>query len=364
MRSISRRRINTAIVAVLAFAMAVWAQKPEGTGMGNETDDAPRAIDEGMFVKINGVEQWITIRGRDLHNPVLLWLHGGPGIAMSGQAPLFSDWEKLFTIVHWDQPGGGATYAKNMDAGTGPLTLERFTQDGIAVAEFVRKHLHVEKLVLMGISWGTELGLMMIQQRPDLFSAYVGTAQVVSGLRGGRLGYELALKAARKRNDSTAIEELERVGPPPYKSVDDFFVRQEYTNPPGLPPSPAEKAATAEVAKLLSAPPGADARYVARGLPDYDAVKVFLATQEAVFSESWKFEARDLGLQYKVPIFVFQGENDLNAPAELAREFIDEIQAPAKKYVEIPGAGHMTIAFHAELLKLLNTYVRPLVINK
>ena len=86
-----------------------------------------------------------------------------------------------------------------------------------------------------------------------------------------------------------------------------------------------------------------------------------MATQKAVFSESWKFESRDLGLQYKVPVFVFQGENDLNAPAKLAREFIEEIQAPVKRYVEIPGAGHMTIAFHAELLRLLNTYVRPLV---
>jgi pimeloyl-ACP methyl ester carboxylesterase len=203
----------------------------------------------------------------------------------------------------------------------------------------------------------------MIKQRPDMFSAYVGTAQVVSGQRGGKLGYELAVKATRERNDLTAIEELEKSGPPPYKTVEDFFVRQKYTNLPGLPPSPTEQSALAEITKIMSIPPGADARYIARGLPDYDGAKVFITTQRAIFEESWKFETRDLGLQYRVPIFVFQGENDLNAPTVLAREFVNEIHAPTKKYVEIPGAGHMTIAFHAELLKLLNTNVRPLVTN-
>jgi pimeloyl-ACP methyl ester carboxylesterase len=263
--------------------------------------------------------------------------------------------------VHWDQPGGGATYAKNMESGPGALTFERFTRDGIAVTEFVRTYLHVSKLVLMGISWGTELGLMMLKQRPDLFSAYVGTAQVVSGSRGSKIGYELALKAARERNESAAIADLERVGPPPYKTLEDYFIRQKYTNPPGLPPSLAEKAAIEETSKLLSSPPAKDAQYIARDLPTSDGLKVFMETQRAIFEESSRFEARDLGLRYTVPIFVFQGPNDLNAPATLAREFMEEIQAPVKKYVEIPGAGHMTIAFHAELLGLLNEYVRPLV---
>lgn len=361
MRSISRRSFNSAIIGVFVSEMVWRTEKLKGKNMENNSKNSSLAIDEGMFVKINGVDQWITIRGQDLGNPILLWLHGGPGIAMSSQEPIFAEWEKYFTLVHWDQPGGGATYAKNMDTGEGPLTPERFTRDGIAVAECIRKHLHAEKMVLMGMSWGTQLGLMMVKKRPDLFSAYVGTAQVVSGSRGCKLGYELALEAARKRDDKAAIEELERVGPPPYKTVEDFFIRQKYTNPPGLPPSPAEKSALEEIAKILSVSPPADARYIAKGLPDYDGMKVFIETQKAMFKEGWKFEARDLGSLYTIPIFVFQGENDLNAPAVLAREFINEIQAPIKKYVEIPGAGHMTIAFHAELLRLLRTYVRPLV---
>ena len=321
----------------------------------------PQSIDEGLFVPINGEEQWITIRGRDLRNPVLLWLHGGPGIAMSGQAPLFFDWEKDFTIIQWDQPGGGATFAKNMAKGEGPLTRARYTKDGIAVAEFVRDHLHTDKMVLMGISWGTELGLRMIHERPELFSAYVGTAQVVDGPRGNKLGYELALKAARERGDQTAITELTKAGPPPYKKVEDFFVRQKYVFPPGLPASPEEKAATARFAKLLSAPPPPDAHYIAKDMPQFDGVKQFLAVQAQVLPEAGKFEAVKLGTRFPMPMFFFEGENDINTPTALAKEFFDEITAPAKGFEIIKGAGHNTIIFSDEILSLLDKNVRPLV---
>lgn len=321
------------------------------------------AIDEGMFIDINGVQQWITIRGRDLRNPVMLWLQGGPGIGASFLAPVFADWERDFTMVLWDQPGGGATDLKNAEAGPGPLTIPRFTRDGIAVAEFVRKHLKVRKLVLFGISWGTLLGIEMVKQRPDLFSAYVGTAQVVSGARGSRLGYDLALQGARERQDKTAIAALERIGPPPYAKFEDFLVRQTYTNPPGQPASPAEKAATAAIGKLLSAPTPPDAHYVAyRTIPaSYNGGKAFLDTQRAMFGESWRWEARDLGLTFKVPVFIFQGENDLNTPTPLAREYFDEIRAPKKAFALIPGASHNTVPFHAELLKLLQVHVLPAV---
>lgn len=348
------------ILVAAAIALAAGYAEAEET-KGGPSMTQPQSVDEGLFVPINGEEQWITIRGRDLKNPVLLWLHGGPGLAMSNQAPLFFDWEKDFTIVQWDQPGGGATFARNMEKGEGPLTRDRYTKDGIAVAEFVRNHLHTDKMVLMGISWGTELGLRMIHERPELFSAYVGTAQVVSGPRGDKLGYELALKKARERGDKVAVAALEKVGPPPYANAADFIVRQQYVFPPGLPASPEEQAATAETAKLLSAPPPPDAHYIAKGLPKYDGAKQFIAVQAQVFPDAAKFEAEALGTKFTLPMFFFEGEDDINTPTELAREFYKKIKAPAKGFEIIKGAGHNTIVFHGELLRLLDKDVRPLV---
>lgn len=319
------------------------------------------AIDDGQFVRINGQEQWITIRGRDLANPVMLILHGGPGFPMSFMAPVFAEWEKRFTLVQWDQPGGGATWSKN-EGNPGPLTHARFVDDGVAVTEWVRERLATRQVVLLGHSWGTCLGVMMIHKRPDLFAAYVGISQAVSGPQGNRMGYDLALEAARDRGDLKAVAALEAVGPPPYATLEQFLVRQTYTNPPGLPPSAAEAAASRAFGKLLTPPP-ADARYIARGLPPYDGGKVFLHTQAAVFDEARAWEARTYGDDFQVPIFVFQGDQDLNTPFALARDWVARIRAPAKGFARLEGSGHNALVFHDAILALLERDVRPLVVE-
>ncbi len=220
----------------------------------------------------------------------------------------------------------------------------------------------------MGISWGTLLGVEMVHRRPDLFSAYVGTAQAV-GDQGNKLGHELALQAARARGDAAAVTALEKVGPPPYKTLEELMVRAQYTNPPGQPPSPAEVAASLALGKAMSVPPPPGARYNAPlDLPpgfDFMAagMATFMATQRAVFAETWRWEARHLGLSFEVPVFIFQGENDINTPTATAREYFDEIKAPKKAFAVIPGASHSTIVFHDELLRLLRLHVLPLVGN-
>lgn len=352
MDRISRRQLGA---TSFAAALAMASQSPAEPGAGG----AAVSIDEGLFVDINGMEQWITIRGRDRRNPVVLLLHGGPGFPMTFLAPALADWETEFTLVVWDQPGGGPTHARNKSAGEGPLTIERYVRDGLVVAEVARRRLGVDQIGLVGVSWGTMLGVTMIKQRPDLFAAYAGASQVVSGPQGDRIGYELGLEAARRRGDAVAVAALEKVGPPPYARFEDFLVRQTYTNPPGLPPSQAEAAAMAAQARILAAPPAPDARYLPQGLPPTDFIGTFMATQRQVRPQIAAWDVRDLGLAFEVPIFVFQGENDLNTPVGLARAWVQDIRAPAKAFEIIPGAGHNTIAFTAELLTLLRTHVRP-----
>lgn len=87
---------------------------------------APMSIHEAMFVPVNGVAHWITIRGEGVRNPVILMLHGSPGFPTSELAPVFAQFEKDYTLVQWDQPGGGATYAKNIGKDIGPLTISRY----------------------------------------------------------------------------------------------------------------------------------------------------------------------------------------------------------------------------------------------
>jgi len=142
---------------------------------------SPKGVQEGGFVDIGGIKQWIQIRGEDRDNPVLLFVHGGPGGSSWPMSSGWRPWEKHFTIVQWDQRGTGRTYGAAGDTLAPTMTLERMTQDGVELAEHLRTHLHKDRIVLVGHSWGSFLGIHMVKQRPDLFSAYVGTGQEAHG---------------------------------------------------------------------------------------------------------------------------------------------------------------------------------------
>jgi pimeloyl-ACP methyl ester carboxylesterase len=355
MKTLTRRQFGLGVLAAAGTVASAAAPRFAFA------DGASRSFDEGRYVDINGIEQWVTIRGRDARNPVVVFLHGGPGLGMASAAPLFADWESRYTVVQWDQPRSGYTQARNVGRDIGPLTLERFTADALAVIDHVRKSTGAKKVVLFGHSWGSQIGLTLARQHPERVSAYVGTGQAVSNPRGGKLGYELALEAARKRDDAKAVAALEKVGPPPYSTVEDFFVRQQYANPPGYPQSDIEKEHNAALAKFMSAPLPPNATYIPADAPKYDLFANFMETQKLIFQESAKFDAvSTLGYRYRVPIYFFEGENDINVPVALAREYFERIEAPRKVFRVIPGAGHNTMsAFHAELLALFDSEVRP-----
>jgi proline iminopeptidase len=315
-----------------------------------------RSIDQGMFVPINGVDQWITIRGGDLNNPILLIL-GGPGAALSRMAPLFAPWENDFTLVQWDQPGAGATHGKHGDAGTGPLTLDRIARDGIAVTEFVRSHLHADKIIVLGISGGSIIALKMVKQRPDMFSAYLGTGQIVDWARQAALGYAMVLDQARAAGDQNAIAELEQIGPPPYKDAATDAIKSKYTGTF----TPAEQAAFSPAVMAAVKSPPAGARYIAQGVAPQDVRAVAMATYEKLRGEITSFDARRLSLKFDLPMFFFQGERDAYTVTSDVQAYVSEIQAPKKMLVLIPGGGHSAVFMRDEFLALLNSHLRPAV---
>lgn len=152
----------------------------------------PRAINEGRFVSIGGIDQWITIKANDSSKPVILFLHGGPGSTMSQyDDTIYGLWKKDFILVNWDQRGAGRTFGRNAPEDVNedywienPLTVEQMTADGIELSRYLIKHLKKQKIIIIGSSWGSLLGAQMALNRPDLFYAYVGHAQIVNPLKG------------------------------------------------------------------------------------------------------------------------------------------------------------------------------------
>jgi pimeloyl-ACP methyl ester carboxylesterase len=334
-----------AIAAGLGYRAYRHAEIAKATAI-----DPVKGIDEGLFTRIGGIDQWISIRGKNRENPVLLIVHGGPGFAMSFMPrPYFFGWTSEFTVAEWDQRGAGKTYGKSGPLGAG-VTIDRMVEDGVEVAEFLRTRMHKRKVVLVGLSWGSMLGVRMALAKPDLFHAYVGTGQSVNQYKYKRIAYEQVLAEARRRNNAQAIKELEAVGPPPYDSGSKEGVHTKWAT--RFEPGQMSMAQGISLV-LFESPAGPlDLRDYIRGL---------LSSDEFFRSQQRSVDLPSLGTDFAMPFFVFQGAEDNVTPVAPVREYIDRIRSPHKDLVLIPNAGHNVIATRSdEFLKLLVEKVRPL----
>ena len=313
----------------------------------------PDGVQESMFVRAGGLDQWITIRGQDRGNPVLLMIDGGPGAAASAFPP--SPWERQFTIVEWDQPGAGKTFGKAGGRIDPSLSIDEIARDGTQVAEAVRQRLHKRQVGLYASSWGTIVGMHMLKLRPDLFYAYVGTGQTVSLKDGEPLNYADVLAKARARRDDKAMRELQRIGPPPYRSFSDFTVQRKWASAyeAGGPDN-------TEIVWSLLLTPGYSLWDVRNWLTG------FLQSNNHFFGPAMdgplmSVDLRTLGPDFQTPVFMFQGTEDDYAPFSLAKGYFDLIQAPQKLFVAAPGAGHYAaFSQNRSFERLLVDHVRPL----
>jgi pimeloyl-ACP methyl ester carboxylesterase len=309
----------------------------------------PNRIDESKYVMIGGIEQWISIRGEDRANPVLLFLHGGPGDATNPWAyAVFRPWLRKFTVVQWDQRGAGRTLGKNGRSLGPTITVDRMVSDGIELSELLRKTLKQDKLIVLGHSWGTRIGVLMAKARPDLFYAYVGTGQLgADPAKTDSASYAALLKKAESIGDQRAIRELEEVGRPPWKDGRGFAVQHRWSNLF----EHADVFLPSTLALALSAP-----GYSLSDVNDWIEGQI-LSAQRLVPQER-AIGIDSLGGEFRVPVFVIQGAEDFTTPTSLAWDFERSIHAPRKAFVTIEGGGHFAVfmksdAFLAALVRLV-----------
>ena len=164
-------------------------------------------IDSLEAVQIGGIEQWIEVRGQNVNNPILLFIHGGPGIAFIPLSGSFQDpWEKYFTVVQWDQRGAGKTYESNdKELQRKTMNISQMEQDTLDVVNYLRNRFRRQKIFVVGHSWGSVLGLWLAHEYPDAIYAYVGVGQLVDMQQNDEIAYRDALQQARMIQNRQAI---------------------------------------------------------------------------------------------------------------------------------------------------------------
>ena len=329
---VRRMRLSVTVHAgliVIAALNPLWSGISEAGLPAQESPADWLAVNESMYVRVGGIDQWVQIRGDDRANPVLLWLNGGPGASTILSTPAYRSWERVFTVVMWDQRGEGKTFEKNGESEASSTTISRMTQDGAELAQYLCRHLHKRKIILLGHSWGSVLGIHMIKAHPELFSAYVGTGQVTKVDRELEAGYPALL--ARARSNALAARELAGIGPPPWKSRDAYDLVNKWTaalDPPPMPPSEEDRRT------WMRQPPPVSPPYIAAG-------ENF---SHRVLDDG--FAREDLptfATQFSVPIIFIQGSDDLWTTTSVVKDYFDHIVAPSKRFIELPDTGHDAI---------------------
>lgn len=321
--------LATSLFAVIASQF--FAMTPPIT---NATGDAlPGSIASLEKVNLNGSDQWLSIRGQDTKAPVLLFLAGGPGGSQLATARYaLGELEKYFVVVNWDQPGSGKSFDV---AGRTSLTPERYIADAHTLVQILRQRFGQEKIYVLGESWGSALGIMLIQRFPEDFHAFIGTGQMVAFLENDLMCYDFALQLAQEAGDSAKIDKLTQQGPPPYygkgvawKQAAYLLDTYSYMNS-----NPAIADNGANTFRDLAAP-----EY---GL--YDKLNWFrgpLDTLGIVYPHLWEVDFRSQATQLAVPVYFLIGRHDINAPTVLVERYMDVLEAPHKEIVWFEHSGH------------------------
>ena len=320
----------------------------------------PPGIEETFAVRIGGIAQWISVRGRDRRNPILLFIHGGPASTEMPVSWLYqSGWEDYFTVVQWDQRGAGKTYVANDAAVVEPtITQERMVADGEEMIAWLRAHYDKRKIFVLGHSWGTIIGLEVARRHPGWLHAYIGMGQMIDGRDNERLGYEWALQAARAAHDDDAVKQLLALAPYPRAdgsvSVAQILVQRQWVIHYG---------------GLTWGRPDFDyAQDAARLSPDYTRQE--LSPEDGIgqslphlLSAMTGYDVRGV-TRLDCPVFIFAGAHDYETVSSLAVDWLAALHAPRKGLVRFENSAHMMeLEEPGKMLVHLVDDVRPIAVE-
>lgn len=318
-----------------------------------------RSISSLEPIRLGGIDQWVTIRGHDRENPILLYVHGGPGMSDMGAIRHFIPaLEEHFTVVHWSQRGAGKSYSSRIPAES--MTIGQFVDDLESLTRHLLQRFGQRKLFLVGQSWGTLLCMRVVKRAPELFCAYVGVNQVVDRAEEERLSYCAALDIARKRGNRKAVTQLEALGEPVgglFATLEGTLVHKTWVRTLGLATS--DPKSFKSLGKALALNPELTLREIV------NLYRALRWNMELLWREFCQANLFQEIAAVEVPVYFVAGQHDRVTNSGLQARYLDQLRAPKKEYILFPHSGHVACfeepeRFYAVMLKILRENTIPL----
>lgn len=297
------------------------------------------AIDSKETITLGGVPQSIRIRTSDPSLPIVLFLHGGPGVCDRHWVLKYqSGLADTATMVCWDQRGSGLSYSKAYKKED--FSIDLMVNDAAELVETLLRRFDKKELVVVGHSWGSLLGALLASRRPEGIAAYIGMGQYIRGDENEALSYDFVTEKAREENNAKAIAELERIGAPVnghYKSLDDLMVQRNWmTKFGGGCYAEKESIWTSMIIPLLKTD-----EYKLGDLWGYYKGTFF--SLEALWSEVVDSNLENEVKSLKMPVFLTEGRHDQNTPVSIAQRWFYALDAPRKELIWFENSAHSPI---------------------
>lgn len=317
----------------------------------------PNGVQESFIATLGGAREYVSVRGADRSNPILLYIHGGPAsvelpISWSFQRP----WEDYFTVVEWDQRAAGRSWKLNDPETIKPtLKLETYRDDAIELIELLKARYGQKKIFVLGHSWGSAVGLSVAVKRPDLLYAYIGMGQLIDFQKNEKQSYDRVMEQARAAGNQDALKELSAIAP--YPGSGNFDVAKTGVERKwsvyfgGLAASRKDGDYYTHMGRLSPEYGQADREAWDAG-SDFSMTNLFPTLSTLSFEDVHKLE---------VPIFLFLGRHDTTTPSSIAADWLSRLKAPAKSLIWFENSSHLPmIEEPGHTFEALVNKIRPL----
>jgi pimeloyl-ACP methyl ester carboxylesterase len=293
-------------------------------------DKLPDSIAEERMLTLGGTEQYVLIRGANRSAPLLVYVHGGPGMTATPFLRTYNaDLEKEFLVVYWEQRGTSNSYSEGLDPER--MSIDQITQDLSELVSVLTAEFNQEKILLIGHSWGTIPALAYAAASPDTVAAYVSVSQTVNQIESDTIGYEWALAEAERKAYSKSVRALEQIGAPPY-TIDEFVIQRRQVNFLG--------------GSMLNTKSDLQMAWMALNTPEFawpnlgplvDGVQF---SGSALWDEQQTYDAFTAQPTLEVPLFMLFGRHDRVISFDLGREYFDFVDAPRKEFIWFEHSAH------------------------
>ena len=330
--------IFLAAIILLIGLLLAWSPGKTPPFLDANGNLLANSLSEKIWVNINGMEQGMFIKSKNVDNPVLLFVHGGPGMPeywLTRRYP--TGLEDHFTVVWWEQRGAGLSYSPNIPPAV--MTAEQFISDTREVTNYLRKRFGREKIYLMGHSWGSYIGIQAAARYPELYYAYIGIGQISYQIKSEQLAYEYGLEYFKNIGDQKMLKKLKAAPPTLTVPLPAAYMalRDPYMHAAGIGTTHAMK--SVETGFFLPS----------WFFPEYTLLEKLNLWRGKIYSRSsdfslWdKMQATDLTqvvTELSLPVYFLEGRYDYTCAYPLAWDYFERLKVPVKGFYTFENSAH------------------------